>query len=204
MCKETILRRNPQEENLPRFWNKMGFPLKFTQLPIHLFHDIDRSPWVLFHKGVLTSDDFYHCSLWEKYKVVTLKKLANIFISNSATNGPQELLHFLDWKKMGVPALPFPAEGTICSRSPVLAKTKCFWLSSTGPYYLLVLWAFQRYMTCLCRSWDRHIVKWVYTGVPPQEPFLMLSKPLSWGSCQRIWQSITPTKHFSLGYHWTE
>ncbi len=34
-----------------------------------------------------------------------------------------------------------------------------------------------------------------------QEPFLLLSKPLSWGSYQQIWQSITPT---FLCYPWTE
>ena len=35
-----LLRRKPQEENLRRFWNKMGYPLKFTQLPIHRYHKI--------------------------------------------------------------------------------------------------------------------------------------------------------------------
>ena len=28
-----------------------------------------------FHKGALTSDDVYHCFLWEKYKVVGKPKL---------------------------------------------------------------------------------------------------------------------------------
>ncbi len=32
------LRRKPQEENLRRFWNQMGFPLKFTPLPVHWYH----------------------------------------------------------------------------------------------------------------------------------------------------------------------
>ncbi len=31
------------------------------------------------------------------------------------------------------------------------------------------------------------------SNLDAQEPFLLLSKPLSWGSCQRIWQCITPT-----------
>ncbi len=39
------------------------------------------------------SDGFYHCSLWKKYKEVTLKKPANIFISRSATDRPQGFMH---------------------------------------------------------------------------------------------------------------
>ena len=30
-----FLRRKPQEENLRRFCHQVGFPLKFTKLPIH-------------------------------------------------------------------------------------------------------------------------------------------------------------------------
>ncbi len=82
-----VLRRKPQEENLRRFWNQMGFPLNLTQLSIHIYHNIDMPPCIFFRKGALTSYDFYHCSLWEKYKVDTLKKPANIFISKCATHG---------------------------------------------------------------------------------------------------------------------
>ena len=40
----TSLRRKPQEENIRRFSNLVGFPLKFTQLPIYWHHNIGRSP----------------------------------------------------------------------------------------------------------------------------------------------------------------
>ncbi len=40
------LRRKPQEENLPKFCNQIGFPLKFTQLPIH------RWLWSSLHPAV--------------------------------------------------------------------------------------------------------------------------------------------------------
>ncbi len=52
------LTRKPQEENLRIFLNQKGFPLKFTQLPIHWYHDISRSPWILFHNGARIQGDF--------------------------------------------------------------------------------------------------------------------------------------------------
>ncbi len=54
---DRVLRRKPQEENLRRFWNQTGFPLKFTQIPNNLYHNIDRSPTILFCKWALNSGD---------------------------------------------------------------------------------------------------------------------------------------------------
>ncbi len=54
----SVLTRKPQEENLRIFLNEKGFPLKFTQLPIHCHHNIGSSPWILFRIGARIPDDF--------------------------------------------------------------------------------------------------------------------------------------------------
>ncbi len=171
----------------------MGSPLKFTQLPIHWYHNIDRSPWCLFRNGPLTSDGFYHCSLWKKYKVVALKKPANIFNPSVLLMNPRDLCMYRVKKRWGSPSIPSLQKGPSAGQVPFCPKPSISDCLLNAFKSLVILWAFQRYMTCLCRPcqllsvywitatpghtisyiWretvknrDHHIVTWVYTGVP--------------------------------------
>ncbi len=67
------LTRKPQEENLGIFLNQKGFPLKFTQLPIHWYHDKGRLSFQL-----ICAFSFINSGLIKpRHSVLTLKAVTD-------------------------------------------------------------------------------------------------------------------------------
>ncbi len=101
----SLLRRKPQEGNLWRFWNQMGFPLKFTQLPIYRYHNIGVyggsplmwTPTRESHVGLVGTCVpgypfqlyYWHpwildCTVWGNWPRMTLLVVSNVFVDEKS------------------------------------------------------------------------------------------------------------------------
>ncbi len=84
-CLLLHLRGKPQEEILQRFLDQIGFPLKFTLLPTHRYHNIDMLPLIPFRNWALTSDDIVS---YGKVRSMKLTLWSLIKPSNLTTHSP--------------------------------------------------------------------------------------------------------------------